>query len=208
MATKLGLYNQALLAIGSQRLTALTDAEERRYRLDDCYDNVLAECLESGQWNFATKAVEIQSEDSIEPTFGYSYAFLIPSDLANLTGISSSETFNPPLDRYSEEVGYWWADVDPIYVQYVSSDSDYGGDLTAWTPSYERYVYLTLAERVCMALTEGDAKFQAVMQMAKKAKRDAMANDAMGQSAPVVRAGSWVSSRFSSMYSGRRYLRG
>jgi hypothetical protein len=208
MASKLGLYNSALRLLGSQRITALTDAAEGRYYLDDCYDEVLAECLESGQWNFATKTLEIESSTSIDPTFGYEYAFQKPTDLARLCAISSSDQLWPPLDRYADEVGYWWADVDPLYVSFVSNAIDYGNDLALWPATYSKYVYTTLAERICMSVTQSDNKLSEIIGRVKQAKIEARSNDAMGQPAPVVSTGSWVDARQGGgRYSGQRYRR-
>lgn len=196
MTTKLALYKSALAALGSAPIAALSDADERRYAIDEVYSDVLNECLEEGQWNFAQKSVEIASNPSVDPTFGFQYAFTQPDDYVRLTGISGSEFFYPPLDRYHTEAGYWWADIDPIYVCYVSSATDYGLDLSKWSNSFARYVYLTLAERVCLRLTQSDNKYEIMMKLADKAKKRAKSNDAMNQPSPVIPQGDWLNSRF------------
>ena len=210
MASKLELYKSALRLLGSQRIDALTDAQERRYVIDDCYDEVLAECLEQGQWNFAMKSIEVESSTTITPTFGYAYAFQKPADFVRLGALSANERYQPPLADYEDEVGYWWADVDPIYVKHVSNATDYGNDLAAWPAKYTQYVYSSIAERVCMALTQSDSKLEEMIKRKKDALVSARAHDAMNQPAPTVGAGSWASARLggSNNYRGRRYERG
>ena len=49
--------------------------------LDIVFDNGgYDECLSEGQWNFAMRAVQIDYDTNITPSFGYKRAFTKPSD--------------------------------------------------------------------------------------------------------------------------------
>jgi hypothetical protein len=48
MTTKLSLYNQSLGHLKEGKIADLTEAVERRYVLDDYYDDALIFCLEQG----------------------------------------------------------------------------------------------------------------------------------------------------------------
>jgi hypothetical protein len=57
MATKLGIYNLTLSAIGERRLAALNADNENRRKLDNIYNDVLVQCIEDGPekgWKFTT----------------------------------------------------------------------------------------------------------------------------------------------------------
>lgn len=207
MADKLSLYNQALRELGSRRLASLSEGVESRRYLDDAYDAVLRECLEEGQWNFAVRASEVHASPSVSPAFGYQFAFEKPTDLLRLMGISADERFACPLQQYSDEVGYWWADVDPIYVRYVSLDPAYGMDLSLWPPSFERYAVLALAARICMAITNSETKYDFLLKATRKARINARSKDASGQASPLMPEGSWLSSRWGGTINSRRYDR-
>lgn len=195
MTSKLVLYNNAIREIGNSRLTALSEVREDRYLLDDIFDSQVALCLEEGQWNFATRAIEIAAEEVAEPSFGYDYAFAVPSDWVRTVGLSAEPTFNCPLLDYKPEQSYWWASVDPLYVRYVSNHAEYGLNYTIWPASFARYVELALALRICPRTTESEAKFERIEVMLRKARANVASIDAMNQPTQFPPAGSWVRSR-------------
>jgi len=76
MATKLGLFNGALLMLGERSLATLTENREPRRLLDIVWDGGgVRTCLEAGIWNFAVRAARIEYDPSAEPGFGLDRAF-------------------------------------------------------------------------------------------------------------------------------------
>jgi hypothetical protein len=53
-----------------------------------------------------------------------------------------SETFDPPLLTVVDEPNYWYANIDPLYVKYVSNDTAYGMDLSIWSETFNEYVVI------------------------------------------------------------------
>lgn len=205
-STKISLYNAALREIGSDKLASLSEDAERRYVLDDVYDDVLATCLEDAQWQFAMRAVEIAYDPNIDPAFGYSYAFLKPTDMVRLSAICTDENFKTTLEDYDQGDGYWLADVETIYVKYVSDSTSYGLDLSLWTPSFIRYVEFSLAERVVYRLTQSDTKREMIKKDLKLARTKARSIDAQSKAQRDPEGeGSWITAR--SRYGFRRYDR-
>lgn len=196
MATALGLYNGALLEIGAAPLSTITDQTKSRYTLDAVYSDVLADCLEQGSWNFALRAASFAADTVVTPDFGYQNAFAKPDDWVRTTMVSASENFQPPLLEYGEENGIWLANVDPLYVQYVSDGTDYGMDLTLWPRSFARYVEVSLAERIVMAITQNSGdKDRLTRLLVPRAKRDALNKDALGEATKFMPQGSWNNAR-------------
>jgi hypothetical protein len=211
MATdKLSVYNSALIHLEERRITSLTENREPRRVLDAIWDKTVKFCLERGQWNFALKSSELASSASVDPTFGYTYAFEKPDDWVRLTKISASDQLEPSLLRYSEEGDYWYADVDPLYIQYVSSDTDYGFDLGKWSFTFEEYVAIRLAFKAAGRLSGKDALKADLFKMERQARTEARSIDAQNQGTSFAPTGSWVQSRGGglSVTNGRRYLRG
>lgn len=206
MATKLGLYNAALRELGERKLSGLTEAREPRRVLDDVYDSTLKFCLESGAWNFAIRTVELEYDTGVSVAFGYQYAFTKPTDWLRTVALSSSDRLTPPLIEYLDEKGYWWADVNPLYVRYVSNDASYGLDLTAWPESFTRYVELALAHRAAQGVTGSESTAERVKKDLDKAEKNAKARDAMNDPPAFMPSGSWVRSR-NAGWSGRKYNR-
>jgi hypothetical protein len=194
MAAKLALYNSALLVLGERKLASLAEAREPRRALDDAYDDAVAYCLEAGFWNFAMRAIQADSSASVTPTFGYTYAFTKPSDFVRLYSYGSTETFDPPLLTVVDEPNYWFANVDPLYVKYVSNDTAYGMDLSIWSESFSEYVSLRLAVKTCKRIT-GAFPNDDLKKDEKRALAIARSKDAMDEPVGFPPRGTWVTSR-------------
>ncbi len=201
MASKLGLYNGALLILGERKIASLAEAREPRRALDDAYDDALAYGLEAGFWNFAMRAVQADSSTSVTPTFGYNYAFTKPDDFVKLYAFSANETFVPPLLDIVDEPNYWYANIDPLYVKYVSNDAAYGGDLSIWSETYSQYIQIRLAIKTCKRITGKQPDSDMVM-MEKRALAQARSKDAMDEPPGFPPRGSWVNSRTSAGIAG------
>lgn len=201
MATKLGLYNAALRHIGQRKLSALSEVQESRYVLDDVYDEALNYCLEQGAWNFAVRTQEIEHDTGITPEFGYAYGFEKPTDWVRTIGLSANDYMNPPLVQYLDEAGYWWADVDPLYVRFVSNDASYGLDLTKWPSTFTHFVELYLAYRICPTVANSQEMTDKIESRMKKARTDARSKDAINDPVAFPPVGSWVSARRSGTFS-------
>lgn len=195
MASKLQVYNDALAYLGERKLASLSEAREPRYKLDDAWTNAVVYCLEQGAWNFAMRAIQLDSAASIEPTFGYTCAFEKPSDWVRTHVIGSNEQIDPPLLRYSDEAGYWYADCDPLYVQYVSNSESYGLDLSRWPATFTEYVAVYLARKLAPGMTASQDKMKDLFALEKKARIDARSKDGLNQAVGFPPRGSWVTSR-------------
>lgn len=203
-ADKLSLYNGALHIIGDRKLASLSENRESRRVLDDIWDRgAVRFCLEQGFWNFAMRTVAIEYSPSVEPPFGYRYAFDKPVDWIRTAALCQDAYFNVPLTAYSDEAGFWFADLSPIFVQYVSDDLAYGGDFSLWTESFRRYVEQYLASRGCERLSQNASKQEKIDGDMKRILGNARSKDAMNSGARFMPRGTWTRSRFGDYFSGR-----
>lgn len=194
-ATQLGLYNEALRLIGERRLGSLIENREPRRVLDDIWnDGARDYCLEQGQWNFAMRAVQITKSD-IVPTFGFENAFDKPNDFIRTCGVSEDEDFKRPLLNMMEEVGFWFADIDPIYVRYISKSNDYGYDMQRWPQTFTKYVAAYLASEAVWTLTQSGDKLKMALAVMQQRLKDARSKDAMGDPTAFPPEGNWTASR-------------
>ena len=198
MPTRLSLYNAALRICGDARLASLTENREPRHLLDDVWDNgALKYCLEQGNWNFATRTVRVEATTAISPDFGFKLAFVKPSDWVRTSGFASDQYFRAPMtDRsYKDEGGYWWADIDPVFVRYVSDDEDFGLDMALWPETFTRFVEHYLATQIIPRLKEAKISRDDVGLLYKRARTDALSKDAMNEGASFPPAGGWANAR-------------
>jgi len=195
MASKLAIYNGALRALGERRLTSLTENHTSRRELDDAYDDVVASCLDAGFWNFAMRTVELEASTDVVPEFGLTYAYEKPSDWVRTYKVSANERFDPPLEDYNDEGAYIFCDVEPLYLRYVSNDTDAGMNLTLWPRSFTAYVEMALAKAVCLNINSSETRNEGIAKDLRRAKANALSHDAMNQAVEYPPTGTWVQSR-------------
>lgn len=195
MATKLGIYNGALRVVGERKLASLTENREPRRILDDEYDGAVRYCLEQGYWKFAQRMAKLEFTGDITPEFGYRRAFEKPTDFIRTAKMCYDEYFTSPLLEYNEEKGYWFADVDELYVVYISNDAEYGMDLTAWPEVFTHYVELHLATEIAQRLTQSADAVASIEKKTYKAMLDARNKSAVEGPTEFLPTGSWASAR-------------
>lgn len=194
-ATQLGLYNEALRLIGERRLASISEAREPRRVLDDVWnDGAINYCLEQGQWNFAMRAVEITAS-TVVPNFGFLYAFDKPNDFIRTAGVGEDESFIRPLTDMNEEVGFWFANIDPIYVRYISNAATYGSDLQRWPSTFTKFVAAYLASEVVFTLTQSTDKQKYISLILEQRLRKARSLDAMADPTQFFPQGNWSAAR-------------
>lgn len=197
---KLAIYNSALRALGSRRIASLTENREPRRVLDDVWgadDRIVLLALEAAEWTFAKRTVEVTYNAAITPPFGHSYGFDIPSDLVRLASIALEPTFSRPLlDReYESEGGYWFANHQYLYAQYVSTDPEFGFNSDLWTQTFKDYLAWSMAYEACERITNSTSKRDRLERDMRRALSKAKGTNGMGEGVKVLRSGSWVRSR-------------
>ena len=199
MTDRLTMYNDALLLCGQRALGSLTETTESRRLLDQVYNSGgIQKCLEEGQWKFAMRTIQSDYDQNVTPTFGYARAFSKPTDWVVTSAVCSDEYFKAPLIAYNDEAGYWYADLDTIYVRYVSSDEAYGLNINDWPGSFAEFVAAHFASKIALKLGGGDDKFKVVMGMREKLKKIALNKDAMADPMKFPAPGAWTRSRLGS----------
>lgn len=198
---KLAIYNKALSEhLGERTLSSLSEAREPRRVLDVHWgsaNELVAYALERGDWNFAMRAVSSTYDSGVVPTFGFQRAHTKPSDIRRLNSLSSDEYFNHPLTHgeFVDEAGYWYTDLDTMYVRYISDDTNYGFSSDRWTEGFKEYLSAELAVRSAERITNSRVKKADMMVVAQKVLANAKSVDAMQEGVKFPPHGSWASSR-------------
>lgn len=200
MATKLGVYNQALIEMKSSTIATLGAGGVERLVMDQLYDGVLGDCLETGYWKFAMRTVKIEADPDITPAFGKAMAFNMPADWVKTYLVSLDEQLRTPFSDggYEEEANLLFADSDPLYLRYVSnSNVGFGLDLTRWTKKYERFVALELAWRACPKATGSSESLRDEIEKNRNnARSQALAFEAHREPPKRPPQGRWNGVRF------------
>lgn len=193
---RLSFYNNALLMAGERALSSLTEAREPRRLLDQVWDTGgVKKCLEQGQWKFAMRTVMLDYDPDLSPSFGYSRAFNKPSDWVVTSAVCTDAYFRTPLLQYFDEAGYWYADLDTIYVRYVSDDDQYGLDLARWPGSFEDFAASFFALRISAKLAASETEIKKLTALHRDLKKIALNKDAMADPSKILPPGMWSRSR-------------
>lgn len=203
MTNRLSLYNGALNLVGAARLTSTTERRESRRVLDSIWDaGAVKACLQEGQWNWAARTMALSFSDSLAPDFGFQYAFERPGDFVRLIGLSSSPDFYAPLNDYEASGELYFANLDRIYLRYISDDPGFGGDFSLWPQDFRRFVEAYLAVEAAPRLSASESKLQRLQEQRDQRLRDAASTDAMSGPSKSIPLGSWARARFGG---GRHY---
>lgn len=195
-ATRLSIYNGALLACGDRKLLSLTEASDRRRMLDLVWDSGGVDtCLQAGLWNFASRSLQLDFDPDLTPPFGFQKAFSKATDWIRTMAVCSDEYFNQPLTQYLDEGKFLFSDLSTIWVRYVSNDADYGCDFSSWPENFTRFVELYFASRIVNRLVQSKEAKDEVRADLKMIIAQAKSTDAMSEPTAVPPLGSWASSR-------------
>ncbi len=197
---QLELYNAALRLCKERQIARLTVDERPRRELDSVWNlhkGALNHCLRQALWNFATRTVRIEQTPDVTQDFGYTYAFSKPDDWVRTIEVSSDETFVTPLLDVRDEQAYWFANIDPIYVRFVSERQDYGGNPSLWPQTFFEYFAGYLASEVVWPITQSGDTTDEVKQEHMNRLNDARSKDAMDEATKSFAQGRWPRSRYS-----------
>lgn len=196
MATQLSLYNDALLVCGERFLASLTENREPRRLLDQVWSSEGVKwCLERGQWNFATRTIQIDYDSSIEPGYGYNRAFDKPTDWVNTRAVCSDEFFRSPLTRYHDEAGYWYSDLDTLFVRYISDDPAYGMNINHWPTTFTDVVAAHFASKIIKKLSNSEEEEARVQALRDKLLKEAKNSSAQAEPTQFPAPGAWSRAR-------------
>jgi hypothetical protein len=207
--TQLSLFNDALFNLGARKLVALSDDVEGQYLLTDAWGSggtspgAVAACLEQGFWNFAMLSTAI-NHTGPENTTGFAWTFTKPSDMIRLAYLCSDDRYIEPLLNYQDNPTTWDADIDPIYVRYVSNGASYGLNYAIWPESFRLYVGWYLAWKIARSLTGSKVTQEDAAKEMKLALRDAKSKDAMKDPPKRMWRSNWTESRYRGY--GDRYI--
>ena len=148
------------------------------------------------------RAVQIDYDTNITPSFGYKRAFTKPSDWILTSALCSDEFFHVPKTNYVEEVDNWYTDVDTIYLKYVSNDASYGGNIGSWPSLFADFVAAHFAEKIVGKLSSSNPTLMARFFPARernsirsKALLNAKSRNAMGNPSKSMAQGDWSKGR-------------
>ena len=191
------LYNGALTILGAEKLPSGNTDHINRVRLDTAMESgAVQSVMEDTEWKFGLNSVKISYDPSVEPAWGYPYAFAKPTDVSRIAGVFIDDRFRVPLKNYVDEGDYFYSDYNEVYLKYV--DIDYVSTPAVWPAYFSRLVSAQLAKDVSMAVAPHFGEY--ATEVYNDRKDSAMSNDAMQSPPQRIGQGNWTASRYNGNY--------
>lgn len=187
MATKLTVFNDALLLLGQPLLESDLEEGTDGDLLRAAWEGCVKMAHEKTAWDFAKVRHQCARLAAV-PEFGYQFYYAVPADCLRLLHVSETGDPNDRMLRYEGEHGKIATDAETVYIVYISDTSE--AAVGRWSESFAYYVATVLAARVAPKINP-----DAVENIGKERKRalsDALGLDAT-QGPPQLRPhGSWA----------------
>lgn len=194
--TQLTITNGALRHLGQRKVVSTASTDEQAIVLNDIFiDGFVDDCLEQGQWTFATRTSMFDFSPSVQPAFGYTYSYNMPEDLVRTTGFWGDERLTIPITDYAEEAGYWFVDYQTVFISYISNAADYGASMARWPDAFCRWVEAYLAWRGALRITQSADTEERLEKLQKKLLLKAKSLNAMQKPTAFPPSGSWSTAR-------------
>lgn len=142
---KLAIYNDALRLAGSERLAAVDEAREVRYKLDEIWDlDAPGHCLRLAKPVFARKTRALTST-ATTTNHALENEFDLPTDFKAIYEVYADADLDQIVRRRIVEGSKLYTEITTVYLRYIA---DFTTDLTAWSPDFVRVVSAYLAQQI------------------------------------------------------------
>lgn len=192
MASEVSICNRALSHLGGEVITSLSEDILSARLCNTFYADLRDELLELHPWNFARKRAEL-AQLSTAPTFGFTYAYQLPSDFINLYRIWDSTTTardpaDVPYELEDNKLLFDWSSCKVIYIRRVT-------DVTKFSQAFISTLAARIAAQIAWKLTGNRQKEQFAWSLYASMLAQARGVNAQQQYPEAFDASSWTDAR-------------
>lgn len=180
------ICSSALIKLGNEPITALTDDNKNSRFCNNRYSQVRASVLEAHSWSFATKTIELAPVSGTTPLFDWAYAYQPPADLLKML---RGEDWFQDFEMYN---GILYADENPLKIKYVFLNTN----VSSYTYAFAECVAWRLAADLAYALTNSTTVAQSMMTGYEMELKAARYNDAHKSTPQPLLSEEFIRSRF------------
>lgn len=176
MATEIGICNSALLKLGADRITSLSENRRPAILCNEQYPKMRQEVLADHPWNFALKRVELATLDTT-PAFEFDYALQLPADCLRVLKLD-----HPTLD-FRVEGRSLLVNETSVNIKYIYDVTD----ASVFSPLFAEALAARLAADLAYPLVQSNTLHEQMMVYYEKLLRKAKAADAQeGKAEPLM----------------------
>ena len=210
MVAPIDICNGAIMRLGGQLITSLTENSVAAIACNSQYNIVRRDLLRSHPWNFAIKYASL-AQNLTPPPFGYDFSYALPTDCLRVLGTSDqldSSMFNYGSDfngyiTISNTVDYALSDNYKIvgrniYSNYGSLKIQYVADVTDTTlfdSSFVELLSVRLAMTIAYQVTGSVQMRNDLREEFEYLMRNAKENNGQEGTRERIELSSWLASR-------------
>lgn len=198
--SEVAICNAALLKLGADRITALTENNNRARAMNERYAAVRDAELDRRRWKFSIQRTSLPALAAAPDGDDYARQFELPNDyirlieggdifdvadLSDYRGSSSAQLYSVEGRRILTNLAA------PLAIRYIAQITD----TALMVPSFKEALSSRLADECCERLTESDSKRQLAMADYRRAIREAARARALEAPAQYVGDDTWIAAR-------------
>lgn len=197
MATEVDIVNRALVKLGADRITALSDNTKNAREANAIFDLVRDAELRKNIWRFSIVRAQIDFDAGAPtPAYGYAYSYEKPSSMLRLIQVGDYYPGGEIVDYvdgetapYAVEGDYILSDEgNGIYVRYVAQITD----TTKYDSLFVEAFACKLAMELAEAITASDSKRDRATREYQMAVMEAIRTNAVEAPPQKVADDSWM----------------
>lgn len=181
------ICNDALIMIGANTISALSDSTKEGRLCNEQYEKVRDQLLFSHPWNFAIKKIGVAADVSLPSGYwGYAYAHTIPTDCLRVLLVECEDT------PWTAEGGKIYSNYTPLNLKYIKKETD----TTKFSKGFEEALAAKLAHRLSYSLAQSSSLAEGIRKEAENILSLAMSFDGQEGSSEVVISDAYLKSRY------------
>jgi hypothetical protein len=184
-ANSVEIANNALIRIGANTITALSDSTKEARACNARYNPARKAVLRSYPWNFAKKRDTLSTAVGSPGDFGYEFDFAVPSDFLRIITLDTGNA------DYRLEQGKILTDASTVDLLYVFDITD----TTKFDPMFDEALGLYLAWSVCFHLTQSNELRKVIWDEYYAMMRISRFVNATENPTGLVQATQWIEAR-------------
>ena len=185
MASSTEICNSALIKLGVEPITSLSEDSKPANLCNRQYARLRDKRLVSHYWNFAMKRVEIAAL-SASPEFGFDYQYQLPSDCLRVLHLNNKNY------RFKVEQGkYLHTNLATAKILYITQETD----VSKYSPMFNELLSYDIAIDLCWSLTGKRTHRQDLIAERNQLLADARSIDAQEGFMDSLIADTWLDSR-------------
>lgn len=169
--TDVQIANMALLALGAETITALTDTTSKEAVIaNTLFDQARDEVLMAHPWACCVKRVELDMDTP--PDYGWENAFSLPTDFIDLVEVEGILTSDSQM--YEVEDSHFLTDLEEVFIRYIYRNET----PSTYTPLLTDCIALNLASKMAYAIVGKESVANALYQKYERKLIEARCKDA------------------------------